>query len=341
MKAAVVTAYGPPEVLHIREVPTPDPAPTQVRIRVRSIGLNFADVFARMGLYPGVPRPPFTPGIEVAGEIERCGANVRDRSVGEHVIAFTPFNGYAEYVCVSATRAFPIPAELSWETAASLLVTSLTAWHGLVTLAGVRKGERVVIHAAAGGVGTVAVQLAAHRGAEIFATAGSKEKLELARSLGADHVIDYTREDFAEVVRSATDGYGADVIYDSVGGRIFKRGWRLLAPMGRYVLYGFAAAAGPRRMNWFRAAREAWAMRLPLAYTWPSRNISLHAFNLFFLASKTDELNAAASALLDLYQRNVLKPVIGATFPFERIADAQACLQSRASVGKVVVLVGD
>ena len=338
MLAAVITGFGAPERLQIREVPTPVPAPGEVRIRVRAIGLNFADVMARLGLYPAIPDPPFIPGLEVAGEVESLGQGVTEFAPGDRVAAFTPLNGYAELVCTPASFAFRISPEVPWTEAAAMTVASLTAYHGLVTLARLQSGERLLVHAAAGGVGLATIQIAKHLGAEVFATAGSEAKLAIAREHGADHLIDYRKEDFARIVRDRTGGYGVDVVMDSVAGRVFRKGMKLLAPMGRYVLFGFAAVTGARRVNWIRGAAEALTMPILFPHTLPTRNNSLHCFNLFFLTHKTEALRAALDRVAAWHQEGIIRPVVGSVFPFAKIAEAQAYLQGRHSHGKVVVV---
>ncbi len=338
MKAAIVTKFGAPEVLKILEWPTPEPGPGEVLIRTKAIGLNFADAFARMGYYPRVPEPPFIPGIELSGVIERIGIGVRGLRKGDRVCAVRKHEAYAEYVRVPAAQTMQLPKNMSFEEAAAFPVTYLTAYHGLVTLAHIVSGEKLLLHAAAGGVGTAAIQLAKHFGAEVYATASSSEKLDVARREGADHLINYRTEDFSKVIRLDTGGYGVDVVLDSVGGRVFRNGWKLLAPMGRYVLFGFAAVTGERRVQKVRAVRELASIPWIFPPSLVTKNVSLTGFNLFFLMHKIEYLRSALQEMLKLYQKRVLRPVIGAKYPFERIAEAQAFLQSRKSVGKVVVV---
>lgn len=337
MKAAVVTRFGPPEVLQLQDWPTPVPREDEVLIRVKAIGLNFADVMARLGVYPSVPDPPFIPGIEFSGTVAIVGKNVHTVKKGDRVWAFTKQGAYAEYVCVPAVLVQPLPRKIDFQHAAAMGVTYLTAYHALVTLANIRKNEKLLLHAAAGGVGIAALQIAKYRGAKIFATVGSREKMEIARVHGADVVIDYTEEDFAEVIRKKTDGEGVDVILDSVSGRTMKEGWKLLAPMGRYVLFGFAAAIGVRGVNKLKAAREALSVPIVFPSKILSRNIGLFAFNLYFLAHKTEYFREAWGTIQGWYEKGIIKPVIGKVYPFERIAEAQTFLQSRNSIGKIVV----
>jgi NADPH:quinone reductase-like Zn-dependent oxidoreductase len=338
LKAAVITQFGPPDVLQIQERQTPVPRAEEVLVKVKAIGLNFADVMARIGVYPAIPDPPFVPGIEFSGVITAIGKEVHNVKNGDRVWGFSKQGAYAEFVCVPSTMVQPLPKKLDFQHAVAIGVTSLTAYHALVTLANVRKKERVLIHAAAGGVGIAAIQIAKHLGAEIFATVGSTEKMEIAREQGAHVVINYSREKFADIIRKKTDGEGVDVILDSVGGRVMKEGWKLLAPMGRYVLFGFAAAIGERGVNKFKAAREAVAMPIIFPATLASRNIGLFGFNLYFLAHKTVYFRAAWGKIMDWHAKGIIKPVIGKVFTFDRIAEAQAYLQNRMSIGKVVVV---
>ncbi len=339
MRTIVISRFGVPEVLKIVERPVPKPDINDVLVRVKAIGLNFADILARLGLYPSIPDPPFVPGLEFSGIVESVGSKTKRIKKGDRVLGFTRQGAYAEYLCVKADQVHPIPRQMTFVEAASMGVTYLTAFHGLVTLANMRRGERVLIHAAAGGVGTAVIQLAKHYGAEVFATASSTRKLEIAKREGADHCINYAEDDFARVIRRETDGYGIDIVMDSVGGRIFRKGWTLLAPMGRYVLYGFASVTGKRKINKAHLLREVLSMPPLFPPTLVSKNVGIFGFNLYFLAHKTEYLQATIDKLLRLYGRKKIKPVVGRTFPFEEVVSAHEHLQSRESVGKVVLVI--
>lgn len=339
MMAAEVTRFGPPGVLEIRQSAIPSYGARDMLIRTKAIGLNFADVFACLGYYPRIPAPPFVPGIEFSGTVDAVGKSVRKYKKGDRVFGFTRLKAYAEYISVPAEYIVHIPKKMAFEEAAAFGVTSLTAYHALVTLAHIQKGERLLLHAAAGGVGTAALQIAAHLGVTVYATVGSEPKMDLVKRLGAAVVVNYSETDFAGIIRKETNGKGVDVVLDSVGGKVFRKGWKLLAPMGRYVLYGFAAVATEKGVGKLKAAREA--VSVPLIYP-PSivtRNVSLMGFNLFFITEKTDYLRGALRQLLRWYDKGILKPIVGAVYPFEKIAEAQRFLQSRRSVGKVVVSV--
>jgi NADPH2:quinone reductase len=339
MRAAVITKFGPPDVLQFRDLPVPSVGEGEVLVRTRAIGLNFAEVFARLGYYPAIPKPPFVPGIEFSGVVDSFGASVRGIKKGDRVFGFTKQNAYAEYIAVPREFILKMPRAMSFEDAAAFGVTSLTAYHGLVTLAHLRKGERLLIHAAAGGVGTAALQIARHLGAVIYATVGSQAKVKIAEDLGAEVVINYLEGDFAAVIRNETDGAGLDVIFDSVGGKIMRKGWKLLAPMGRYVLYGFAAVANERGVNKFKALQEV--ISVPLIYppSMVTKNLSLMGFNLYFLSQKRSYLRKAREELLRWYAKGIIRPIVGSVFTFDKIVEAHRFLQSRKSVGKVVVTI--
>jgi len=309
----------------------------EIRVAVRFIGLNFAEVFARLGIYPGIPHPPFIPGIEFSGVVRETGPGARAFKPGDRVMGFSRQGAYAESVCVHEDHVMKIPKRMSLAEAAAFPVAFLSAYHGLITLAHARRGEKLLLHAAAGGVGLAAIQIARHLGLEVFATAGSHEKLAAAEREGADHVINYRTDDFTVPVKRETSGYGVDIVLDSVGGSVFRKGWKLLAPMGRYVLYGFASVTGKGGLNRLKMMREA--VQVPLVYppSIVSRNVSLMGFNLYFLTHKTLYFKAATKQLLDWYGKKIVTPRIGTTFPFAEIPLAHGFLQARKSIGKVVV----
>ena len=340
MRAVEITRFGPPEVLKVSAVQVPGIGDGDVRVRVKTIGLNFADIFARLGYYPAIPKPPFIPGLEFAGIVDVVGKSVKGIKKGDRVLGFTRLKAYAELVSVPAALVTRMPSRMSFKEAAALGVTYLTAYHGLITLGQMKKGESLLLHAAAGGVGTAALQIAKNLGVRVYATVGSESKIQTAREQGAAVVINYADQDFAEIVRRESNGQGVDVILDSVGGKVFRKGWRLLRPMGRYVLYGFAAAAGPKGVHKIKAFVES--ASFPLIYP-PSivpRNVTLSGFNLYFLFDKVDYLQQTMRRILTWYEKGVVKPVIGAVYPFEKIQEAHQFLQSRKSIGKVVVTIG-
>ncbi|HTR98642.1 MAG TPA: zinc-binding dehydrogenase [Bacteroidota bacterium] len=340
MKAAVVTRYGGPEVMELRDVPLPRLADGQILVRVKAIGLNFADVFGRLGVYPNTPPPPFIPGLEFCGEVVAAAPDVTKFRGRERVMGYSRLGSHAEYVALSAHYATPVPASMSDEEAAAFLATGMSAYHGIVRLGNLRRGEKLLIHAAAGGVGLASIQIAKHIGAEVFATAGTEEKLSLAGKFGADHLFNYREGDFAAEIGKITEGYGVDVVMDSVGGEVFKKSWRLLAQMGRYILYGVSSVTGKGAINRLKAAAAFSLMRPIFPPSLMSVNKGIIGFNLGTLTGREAYFSEAAREILGYFEEGFLRPVIGRVFPFEQIVDAHAFLQTRQSTGKVVVLVG-
>ena len=330
MRAWVASRYGPPGVLRLEQLADPAPGPGQALVRVRAIGLNFADCAARLGVYPRVPKPPFVPGMEVSGEVAALGEGVAGPPVGTAVAAVPIFGGHAELVAVDARFLRPLPPGIDFVAGAAIAVTGLTADHALVTVGRLRPGERVAITAAAGGVGTIAVQMAAAAGARVLAVASSAAKRELAASLGAPETVGY------EGYRAALAG-GVDVVVDAVGGSLFRPGWKALNRDGRYVLYGFAAALGPGRVRYLHAALELLRMGalLPSALVQPTRTLA--GFNLSLVPHLAGELQSRFGRIEAALAAGTVRPVIGATFPFARLPEAHALLQGRGSTGKVVV----
>ena len=330
MRAWVAPRYGPPGVLRLEQLADPAPGPGQALVRVRAIGLNFADCAARLGVYPRVPKPPFVPGMEVSGEVAALGEGVAGPPVGTAVAAVPIFGGHAELVAVDARFLRPLPPGIDFVAGAAIAVTGLTADHALFTVGRLRAGERVAVTAAAGGVGTIAVQMAAAAGARVLAVASSPVKRELAASLGAHETVGY------EGYRAALAG-GVDVVVDAVGGSLFRPGWKALNRDGRYVLYGFAAALGPGRVRYLHAALELLRMGalLPSALVQPTRTLA--GFNLSLVPHLAGELQSRFGRIEAALAAGTVRPVVGATFPFARLPEAHALLQGRSSIGKVVV----
>src|SRR3954449_181348 len=237
MRAVVITAHGGPGVLQVQERPDPPVGPGEVRIAVKAAGINFADTLARTGLYPDSPKLPCVVGYEVAGEVESVGDGVQSVKPGDRVLAGTRFNGQAELVTVRENMGYALPAHLSFEQGAAFPVNYVTAQAGLVMMGGLKKGERVLVHAAAGGVGISATQIAKRIGAEVFGTA-SVAKHDAIRAQGVDHAIDYRGQDFAAEVRRITGGEGIDVALDALGPSSFRKDYQLLRPGGRLIMYG-------------------------------------------------------------------------------------------------------
>ena len=303
MKAVVLRETGGPDRLELTEVPDPEPADGEVVVRVRAAGVNFADVLVRQGRYPQPPELPTVPGSEVAGEVD-----------GRRVMALPRGGGYAEAIAVDEQLVVPLPDGASFEEGAGFLLTFLTAWIPLTRQVRVGEGSVVLVHAGSGGVGSAAIQLAKHLGAEVVATASTEEKRRVALEQGADQAVGY--DEFLEKVR-------ADVVLDPVGGEIFTQSFGVLKPLGTVVALGFAG-------GWWEPMDPA-----PLV----GRNLGMQGFYLGRLMRHDPELvREAIGEVLELWSSGVVKPLVGATFPLEGAAEAHALIEARRHVGKVILV---
>jgi len=341
MKAVVLTGTGGPEALQVRERPDPRVGPGEVRIAVKAAGVNFADTMARMGLYPDAPQLPCVLGYEVAGEVESVGEGVDAFEVGDRVAAGTRFGGQAELVSVSESQVLPLPEALSFEQGAAFPVNYGTAYAALVTMGGLKSGERVLIHAAAGGVGIAATQIARNLGAEIFGTA-SPAKHDAIRAQGVSHAIDYRSQDFEREAMRLTEGQGVDLVIDALGPASFRKGYRLLRPGGRLVMYGLSEATNERGRDIPATLKSL--VRMPFATMpwWKSLNLmnenkGIFGLNMLHWWDREGGLERITEPLMDDLAAGLLEPVVAKAFPFEQAGDAHKFLAERRNVGKVVL----
>jgi NADPH2:quinone reductase len=321
MKAIEVRAFGTSDELEVVERETPEPGEGQIRIEVEAAGINFADIMQRRGQYEGGPEPTYVPGMEAAGTIDAVGEGV-GLDEGDRVVAMTNGGAYAEYAIADPQSLFPIPDRMSFEEAAGFPVQFLTAHGCLFEWGGLGEDERVLIHAAAGGVGTAAVQLASRAGAEVFGTASTEEKLDLAERLGCDHPVQYTEEDFVDRVDEITDGEGVDLVLDGVGGETFSESLDAIPQFGRIVAYG-AASGRPGEVD---------------TATLLFGNKSVIGYHLG--RAVVEDPNRVLKAVPDLQeglQTGELEVVVGEEFALEDAAEAHQFIEDRGSTGKVVL----
>lgn len=322
MRAIVVDQWTEPGDLSVKDVPEPGVAPGSIKLRVRAAGCNFFDILMVQGKYQVKPPFPFTPGAEVAGVVEEVGDGVDGVEVGDRVFASAGIGGFAEKVVVSARGAYPMPDDMPFEHGAALPIIYPTSYAGLVYRANLQEGETLLVHAAAGGVGIAAVQIGVALGARVIATAGGDDKLEVARRAGAEVLIDYRKEDFVERVKEATDGRGADVIYDSVGGDIFDRSLKCIAWNGRLLVIGFAGGTIP----------SVKANRILL------KNIAVTGLHWGAYAQhEPGRVPETFAALFALYGDGRIRPEIFKTYPLEEVPDALQALASRKTYGKLII----
>lgn len=323
MKAVRVHEYGGPEVLRYEDVPRPEPRAGEALVRIDAAGVNFADIYQRRGLYP-IPLPA-TLGQEAGGTVVEVGDGVSEVRVGDRVAYTSVLGAYAEYAAVPAARLVVLPERVSTREGAAAMLQGLTAHYLTSSTCPLEPGDRCLVHAAAGGVGLLLVQMARNRGAHVIGTVSTEEKAKLARDAGAEHVILYTKQDFEEETRRITGGRGVRVVYDSVGATTFLKGLALLAPRGLMVLFG--QSSGP-----VGAFDPQLLARGSLFLTRPSL--------AHYIADRA-ELLARSRELLGGIADGTLALRIGAEYPLADAAEAHRALESRRTTGKVLLLPGE
>ena len=341
MKALVQTGNGGPEVLQVQERPDPPVGPGELRIAVKAAGINFADTMARVGLYPDAPKPPCVMGYEVAGEVESLGEGVSAFAVGDRVMAGTRFGGQAELVTVPADQALPLPERLSFEQGAAFPVNYGTAYAALIIMGSLREGNRVLIHAAAGGVGIAATQIARNVGAEIFGTA-SPSKHDAIRAQGVAHAIDYRSQDFETEAMRITNGEGVDLVIDALGPTSFRKDYRLLRSGGRLVMYGLSEVTNESGRDIPAALKSLAKMPLATIPWWKSlalmnENKGVFGLNMLKWWEREGSLDRVTGPLMTDLEAGRLEPVVAEAFPFERAGEAHEFIAQRRNVGKVVL----
>jgi NADPH:quinone reductase-like Zn-dependent oxidoreductase len=342
MRAVVITEHGGPEVLQVQERPDPPVGPGDVRIAVRAAGINFADTLARTGLYPDSPKVPCVVGYEVAGEVESVGAGVESVKPGDRVLAGTRFNGQAELVTVRESMVYELPGRLSFEEGAAFPVNYATAQAGLVVMGGLKAGERVLIHAAAGGVGISATQIAKRLGAEVFGTA-SASKHQAIREQGVDHPIDYRSQDFAQEVRRLTGDEGIDLAFDALGPSSFRKDYKLLRPGGRLIMYGASEVQTGEKRSVPGALRTLAKSPFSSMPWWKglgvmNENKGVFGLNLLSWWDAERSLDRVIEPLISGLQAGHLQPIVAEAFPFDRAPDAHRFIAERRNIGKVVLV---
>lgn len=322
VKAVVVTEFGKPEVLKVADMEVPSINSKQVLIKVEKASVNFADVKARYGK-KGKGKFPFIPGLDVAGTIEVVGADVKQFQVGQRVVAFPVGGSYAEYVVANENLTFPIPDTLEFDVAAACPTVSFLSYKLLADLARIEKGETVLIHSAAGGVGTTAIQMAKILGAgKIIGTVGSEQKIAYAINAGADHVICYEKENFSEKVNELTDGIGANIILDSVAGRISEQSINCLAKYGRLVHFGNSSGEAGH----FKTSELHSSCRSVLGFSLGTTR-----------KERPESLKETANQVFRYINEGLLNIKIGHYFSLEDVVSAHRLIESRQSTGKILL----
>jgi NADPH:quinone reductase-like Zn-dependent oxidoreductase len=335
MQQVWITRAGPPEVLQVRESADPDAAEGQVRIRVKAAGINFADLMARVGLYPDAPKIPCVVGYEVSGTIDQLGAGVEGLRVGDRVFGMPRFGGYTDCLAVPAPNVMKMPDKMTFEEAAALPVVYITAHTMMLFTGTLRPGSSVLIHSAAGGVGLAAIQIAKTRGCTIFGTA-SPGKHEFLRAQGVQHPID-SSGDYVAAVRSVVGDRGVDLVLDPVGGKSWTEGYDLLGPCGRLVAFGFSAAASGKKRSLLHALGQVMKIRSYNPRKLMDDNKTVSGVNMGHLFDRVDLLRPQLDSLLAMYEAGQIAPHVDRTFRFAEAPAAHHHIHDRKAIGKVLL----
>lgn len=324
MKAWQVNEWCEPQGMNFADAPVPEPGPTQVRIRNRAIALNFFDLLQIQGKYQVRPTFPFTPGAEVAGTVDAIGSEVSTLKKGDRVMAMTSAGGYAEYSLADSYRTFPLPQAMGWNEAAAMPIVYHTSWFALNKRANLQPGETLLVHAGASGVGMSAIQIGKALGAKVIATAGETRKLDFAKALGADQVIDYSDASWVDRVKEATERRGADVIYDPVGGDVFDLSLKCVASEGRLLVIGFAGG----RISSIPANRILLKNMSVVGVFW-GEYANTHPWYI----------RETQNALEQLYAEGKVSPSVTCKYRLQDAPKAMQDIADRRVIGKAVLIV--
>ena len=336
MRAFVLEEFSDsPDIFKMRELEVPTPGPLEVCIKVAAFGLNYADIMARQGLYRGAPPLPFVMGYDVEGEISGVGENVKDFRIGDKVFALTRFGGYAEYALSSELAVGHLSGDAPLGMGCALAVHGLTAFHCAIHVQNLMPGEKVVVHAAAGGLGICLMQLALWKKCHVIAVVGNEEKAAYVKNLGAHHVINHQKEDYTEYIQKHLEGK-VDVVFDNVGGKSIKKAKSIIAPGGRIISLGAAALSGKHgKLNLLKLALGfGWFSPIPFL----GKSQSFIGVNMLKIADKRPDIIAHEFRQVEnLYHDKILHPLVGKIFPHTELAKAHAHMQDRKAIGKIVV----
>jgi NADPH:quinone reductase-like Zn-dependent oxidoreductase len=336
MRQVWITKTGAPEVLQVKEAPDPVAGKGEVRIRVKASGINFADLMARVGLYPDAPKLPAVVGYEVSGTVDQIGEGVTGVAVGARVLAMCRFGGYSDVVVVRASQAIAMPDSMSFEEGAAFPVVYVTAYNMMLWNGHLRQGSSVLIHSAAGGVGLAAIQIAKTRGCVILGTA-SRGKHDFLREQGCQHPID-SSGDYARAARAVVGDKGVDLILDPVGGKSWTEGYDLLAPCGRLVAFGLSSAVSGNRRGLVHALMQVLSVKKWSPMKLMEDNKTIGGTNMGHLFSRPDLIEPQLAALMEMYKKGELKPHVDKSFPFAEAGAAHQYLHDRKAKGKVLLI---
>ncbi len=333
MKAVIVTKHGDPDKMEIQDVSMPIPGPNEICIKVSKAGINFADILSRMGLYPGAPKPPFTPGMEVSGTIHELGPDVEGFEVGDRVVGSGTNGGYAEYTVSNCKGVFKIPKDVSFEVAASFPAVYLTSYLMIIHPGDLQPGESILIHGAAGGVGLASIELAKIAGAKTIFGTCSPSKHEFIQERG---VLPVDKDNFLAEIMQWTDDKGVDLVLDPIGGEHLLQSYRCLGSGGRVCSFGISdMAPGKKRSHWHRI--KSW-LSFPKFDPLKMMTSNRGVFGIHLGRWKNwEHLDKARKDLMGWISEGKISPHVDKVFPFEKVSDAHHYIQDRKNIGKVLL----
>lgn len=338
MKAVLLTKTGKPSVLKIHDLPIPEPKQDEVRVKVEAIGINYAEILSRKGLYGWAPKKPYVPGMEAYGQIDKIGDGVNSERIGQKVIVGTQFGCYAEYVIVRSQKAMPAFLRFRSDENAAFAVNYMTAWVCLFEMARLRPTDSVLVNIAAGGVGSAAVQLAKNYGCTVYGIVGSDDKVDFVNNLQIDHAINYRKVDFETEIKNVTHQAGVDVVLEMVGGEIYKKSIRLLKPFGRLVVAGFASL-DYKIWNPISIWKTWRAIPRANILNMAEHSYGILSSHLGYLLKHPELMRCVWNELATFVEKYQIKPIVGKIFDFENISSAHEFMESRKSIGKIVVTI--
>ena len=338
MRAAFLVKKGNAhEAFELKETVVPTPGVGEVLIRSEVFGLNFAEIPMRYGMYREAPAMPFIPGYDMVGRVEHVGDGVDSKWVGKRVAAMARFGTYAEYCATPVSGISEIPEDMPAAKASAIGVQYTTAYYASVFSMNLIPGDKVLIHAAAGGVGSALIQLCKWKGATVFATVGSDVKMERARELGADHVINYRQEDYEEACKKILGKARLDAAFNPIAGSTFKKDMRLLGSGGRLALYGGAERMG-KKGGKLATYRFLWKMGLLMPILLMAKSRAVIGINILKIADYREHvIQHCFEELIKLHEKGIIDPPVGGEFPIEKLAEAHEMLENRKTMGKLVV----
>ena len=336
MKQVIISRYGKPDVLKVKNVNDPSPKPNEILIANKFSGVNFSEVMARMNLYPGSPKPPCSLGGECCGIVKSIGKNVKKFKVGQKVMAFSRFQSYASKVCTPENMVLPLPIHFTFEEGAAFPIVYITAFQMLFDLGNLQENQTILIHGAGGGVGVAAIQFAKSINAKIIGTA-SKWKHPYIQKMGVEHCIDYTNEDVVKQVKNITDNRGVDLIIDPVGSNNWKLSYECLDVMGKLIIYGNQSFVTGLKINPLKAIKELFSMPKYKPMQLMSENKSIMGYHLGRMQGSEYKIKKSFEAMNKFINNRDVIPVIDKIFHYTHASDAHQYMQERKNVGKILI----